>query len=416
MAARGTELSPRAQATFHCSYASGPRLGTHRRRASPAPRLDPNRGVGRRREAGIPAAARRGLVSAAGSRTTPSLPPARFFNACTWLARPDPGHVVVVEPWYALDELTPRSRLSSLPGAPRPRHRAAMRAAEHFVTRVAFIESLPPPEVDSASRPGTRTRRRSPRRPGGGGRLPPPPAQLLAGWAFRGHLELRPAAWSSTTRAPRQRPRATTASSASRRPSSARPSRPRGEGQGPMAPRGPRCKRPGVTACDRSTRPASSPDRSPSSRAAAAASGSPPRASSASSGRRSPSAGARPTSSRRRGPSCRRRAAETVHAALRHPRAGAGRRLRAGPARFGRVDVLVNNAGGQFPTPAETSRRGLGGRHPQQPERHLLHDPRGRHARHDPARRGRIVNITPMSPAASPAWRTRARRARAWRT
>src|SRR6185437_9090051 len=31
-------------------------------------------------------------------------PPGVFFNSCTWMAAPDPGHVVVVEPWYAPED------------------------------------------------------------------------------------------------------------------------------------------------------------------------------------------------------------------------------------------------------------------------------------------------------------------------
>jgi NAD(P)-dependent dehydrogenase (short-subunit alcohol dehydrogenase family) len=49
-----------------------------------------------------------------------------------------------------------------------------------------------------------------------------------------------------------------------------------------------------------------------------------------------------------------------------------------------KVDVLVNNAGGQFPSPPPRCPPGLGGGHPQQPERHLLHDARGGDPRHDP--------------------------------
>ena len=75
-------------------------------------------------------------------------PPARFVNACTWLAQPDPGHIVIVEPWYAADEDDPLSRVvMAFAVHPMLRHRAAMRAGDHFVTRVAYIESAPPPTV-----------------------------------------------------------------------------------------------------------------------------------------------------------------------------------------------------------------------------------------------------------------------------
>ena len=76
---------------------------------------------------------------------------------------------------------------------PALRHRAAARAGEHFVTRVAFIESPPPPEVKvgdelwdanvatfalSAEEAAAGFHRRV--------------RKLLAGWGFRGHVELRP--------------------------------------------------------------------------------------------------------------------------------------------------------------------------------------------------------------------------------
>lgn len=121
-------------------------------------------------------------------------PPARFVNACTWLARPDPGHIVIVEPWYAADESDPLERvLMAFAVHPMLRHRAAMRAGDHFVTRVAYIESPPPPEVklgdplwdtnvttlatsESEAARGFHRRVR----------------KLLSGWAFQGHVELRP--------------------------------------------------------------------------------------------------------------------------------------------------------------------------------------------------------------------------------
>lgn len=121
-------------------------------------------------------------------------PPARFFNACTWMAAPDPGHIVVVEPWYAGDDVDPLDRVvMAFAVHPTLRFRAAMRVGEHFVTRVAFIESPPPPQVnvgdpvwdanvatfaasEEAAASGFHRRLR----------------KLLAGWGFEGHLELRP--------------------------------------------------------------------------------------------------------------------------------------------------------------------------------------------------------------------------------
>jgi hypothetical protein len=121
-------------------------------------------------------------------------PPTRFFNACTWYARPDPGHVVLVEPWYALDGIDPLERVVvAFAVHPSLRVRASMRAGEHFVQRVAFIESPPPPEVKLgdpvwdanavtfAATPADAAEAFHPRL-----------RRLLARWAFRGHVELRP--------------------------------------------------------------------------------------------------------------------------------------------------------------------------------------------------------------------------------
>ena len=79
---------------------------------------------------------------------------------------------------------------------------------------------------------------------------------------------------------------------------------------------------------------------------------------------------------------------------IREPAAGRGASSTRCSTRFGRIDVLVNNAGGQFPSPAAAHlAQGLGRGGPQQPERHLLHDARGGGARDDPRKRGAIVNV-----------------------
>ena len=121
-------------------------------------------------------------------------PPATFFNACTWMAAPDPGHIVLVEPWYALEEIDPLDRaIVAFAVHPSLRWRASIRAGEHFLTRVAYFESAPPPtwklgdavwdenvvtmaaSQEEASRAFHRRLRK-----------------LLMGWGFMGHLELRP--------------------------------------------------------------------------------------------------------------------------------------------------------------------------------------------------------------------------------
>ena len=140
-----------------------------------------------------------------------------------------------------------------------------------------------------------------------------------------------------------------------------------------------------VAPCPAFSDRASSRATSPSSPAAGAASASPSRGRSASSARRSPSAGATRTSSRPRKAELAARGGDASHAGdVRHPRASSRSRRSstASARRWARSRVLVNNAGGQFPTPAEHARaQGLGRGHPQQPERHVLHDARGRRRR-----------------------------------
>jgi hypothetical protein len=121
-------------------------------------------------------------------------PPAAFFNSCTWLAAPHLGHVVLVEPWYAPEDVDPLDRVVvAFAVHPELRRRAAMRVGEHFLTRVVYLESPPPPTVKigdaywdanvvtmaaSASEAATAFHRKL--------------RKLLGGWGFQGHLELRP--------------------------------------------------------------------------------------------------------------------------------------------------------------------------------------------------------------------------------
>lgn len=118
-------------------------------------------------------------------------PPSHYFNGVT-IGSP-PGLIVLVEPWMTSEDSEPLERTvlgyATHPGLQR---RAAMRAGEHFNTRVAFLESPPPPTVKvgdklwdqhvvthaaSASEAATA--------------FHPRLRQLLAGWGFQGHIELR---------------------------------------------------------------------------------------------------------------------------------------------------------------------------------------------------------------------------------
>lgn len=121
-------------------------------------------------------------------------PPTDYINACTWMASPHPGHVVLVEPWYALDGEDPLERtVMALVTHPSLGGRAAVRGGEHFLTRVAYIESPPPPRVelgDPAWDARLATFALSPEiaRKAFHSRL----RKLLLGWKFQGHLEMRP--------------------------------------------------------------------------------------------------------------------------------------------------------------------------------------------------------------------------------
>jgi hypothetical protein len=119
-------------------------------------------------------------------------PPSSYINSCTCPAQP--GHIVLVEPWFAPEGMDPLERaviaFAVHPGLSR---RAAMRVGEHFLTRVAFIESPPPPTVTVgdpiwdehvttfAASSGDAQAAFHPRL-----------RKLLSGWGFQGHLEIRP--------------------------------------------------------------------------------------------------------------------------------------------------------------------------------------------------------------------------------
>lgn len=120
-------------------------------------------------------------------------PPGYYLRSVT---RTSPhGPYVVAEPWYASEmESEPLERtLLAYATHPSLMNRAAMRSGEHFVTRVAYIESPPPPKVTigdplwdkhvvTYAASGSEAARA----------FPPRVRALLAGWGFQGHLEVRP--------------------------------------------------------------------------------------------------------------------------------------------------------------------------------------------------------------------------------
>jgi hypothetical protein len=121
-------------------------------------------------------------------------PPGLFFNSCTWMAAPDPGHIVIVEPWYAPEDADPLDRaVVAFAVHPALRRRAAIRVGEHFLTRVVYLESAPPPTVQIGDplwdqHVVTLAASAGEASVGFHGRL----RKLLVGWGFQGHLELRP--------------------------------------------------------------------------------------------------------------------------------------------------------------------------------------------------------------------------------
>jgi hypothetical protein len=119
-------------------------------------------------------------------------PPELFFNACTWVA--SPGAIVLVEPWYASEDTEPLARtVLAFVTHPAFTRRAAMRVGEHFLTRVAYLESAPPPTVkvgDKVWDDNVVTLAASGSEAAAA--FHPRLRKLLAGWGFQGHLEIRP--------------------------------------------------------------------------------------------------------------------------------------------------------------------------------------------------------------------------------
>jgi hypothetical protein len=104
------------------------------------------------------------------------------------------GSATLVEPWYAPPELEPLGRaiLVFVQHAAFSR-RAAARSGEHFNTRVAYLESPPPPEVrvaDARWDERFTTRAASPLEADVA--FPKGARQLLLDWNFTGHVEVRP--------------------------------------------------------------------------------------------------------------------------------------------------------------------------------------------------------------------------------
>jgi hypothetical protein len=119
--------------------------------------------------------------------------PEAWYNACTYAA-PWGGHVVVAEPWTTGEGLEPIERtLVAFVTVPWLTRRAAMRVGEPFLTRVAYLESPPPPKVqigDKVWDEHVTTFAASASEALAA--FPSSLRTLLRSRGFRGHLEMRP--------------------------------------------------------------------------------------------------------------------------------------------------------------------------------------------------------------------------------
>jgi len=117
--------------------------------------------------------------------------PTCFLNACSWPA--PPGNVTLAEPWTEEGDDEPMDRtIVAFVSHPGLGWRASMHSGEHFITRVAFIENPPEPQVklsDPVWDEHVVTRAAS--AADAAAAFHPALRQLLAGWGFQGHLELR---------------------------------------------------------------------------------------------------------------------------------------------------------------------------------------------------------------------------------
>lgn len=118
--------------------------------------------------------------------------PTCFLNACSWpVSR---AVVTLAEPWTEEGDEEPMDRtLVAFVSHPELTRRASMRSGEHFITRVTFLEDPPAPQVkigDPVWDEHVVTRAASTEEAARA--FHPELRQLLAGWGFSGHLELRP--------------------------------------------------------------------------------------------------------------------------------------------------------------------------------------------------------------------------------
>lgn len=118
-------------------------------------------------------------------------PPQHYFASVTWNA--PYGSIVVVEPWTTSEDMEPLERtIMAFAVHTGLRRRAAMRVGEPFMTRVAFIESPPPPTVQLGDKNWDKhVKTFAASGSEAAAAFHPPLRALLSDWNFQGHLELR---------------------------------------------------------------------------------------------------------------------------------------------------------------------------------------------------------------------------------
>lgn len=115
-----------------------------------------------------------------------------YLNSISWPLAP--AQITIAEPWLAALDSEPLDRtLLAFVSHPGLYRRAAARGGEHFNTRVAFIETPPPPTVrigDPKWDEHVLTFAASAAEAAAA--FPKGARELLASWGFSGHIEVRP--------------------------------------------------------------------------------------------------------------------------------------------------------------------------------------------------------------------------------
>jgi hypothetical protein len=125
--------------------------------------------------------------------------PENFFNSVSFRlpslrGRTPIGDGVIVEPWAAPEGVDPLERtLLGFATHPAMMNRAAMRTGEPFLTKVAFLESAPPPTVTLGDKIwDSHVTTFAASQSEALAAFNPTLRELLRSRGFKGHLEIRP--------------------------------------------------------------------------------------------------------------------------------------------------------------------------------------------------------------------------------